>query len=141
MNVLSRLRERKGPIAARDGKVRVSHAMRVNAKLETAKQLRQDETLAEKRLWEQLRNRQFNNFKFVRQAPVGHHIADFLCRELRLIVEVDGATHSTEAEISHDANRTSQLQSLGYQVVRFQNDEVINGMDEVLALILQALKA
>ena len=135
MNVLSRLRERKGPIAARDG--RVSHAMRVNAKLETAKQLRQDETLAEKRLW----NRQLNNFKFVRQAPVGHHIADFLCRELRLIVEVDGATHSTEAEISHDAKRTSQLQSSGYQVFRFQNDEVINGMDEVLALILQALKA
>jgi very-short-patch-repair endonuclease len=111
--------------------VRVSHAMRIGAKPETAKRLRRNETWAEKRLWVQLRNRQLKNFKFVRQAPLGPYIVDFLCREQNLIVEVDGATHSTETEISEDLRRASQLQALGYKIVRFQNDEVINGMDEL----------
>ena len=140
MTVLSRLRERKGPIAERNGEVRVSHAMRVGAKLEAAERLRRNETRAEKRLWGQLRNRQLKNFKFVRQAPLGPYIVDFLCREQNLIVEVDGATHSKETEISGDLRRASHLQALGYGIIRLQNDEVINGMDEVLTLILEALE-
>ena len=113
--------------------------MRTGQKIFTARRLRRDETLAEKRLWEQLRNRQLDGVKFVRQAPVGPFIADFLCRETRLIVEVDGATHSTDAEVRHDAARTAQLARLGYCVLRLQNDEVMYGMDEVLTLIRQAL--
>ena len=113
--------------------------MRKSQKTFTARRLRKDETFAEKRMWEQLRNRQLDGVKFVRQAPVGPYIADFLCRETLLIVEVDGATHSTEAEVRHDAVRTAQLAQMGFSVLRLQNDEVVHGMDEVLTLIREAL--
>jgi very-short-patch-repair endonuclease len=83
--------------------------MREAAKLSIARDLRRDSTLAEKRLWEQLRNRKLDGFKFVRQAPVGPYIADFLCREGSLVVEVDGATHSTAAEMASDKRRTEAL--------------------------------
>ena len=76
---------------------------------------------------------------FVRQAPVGPYIADFLCRENKLIVEVDGATHSTDAEVANDSNRSRHLAALGYRVIRFHNDEIVNGLDEVLTLIAEAL--
>ena len=114
--------------------------MRQGAKLYSARTLRKSETLAEKSLWEQLRNRTLDGFKFSRQVPIGPYIADFACREQRLIVEVDGATHSTEEELAHDNRRTEFLKSEGYGVIRFQNDEILNGMDEVLTLILQALR-
>ena len=113
--------------------------MREGQKTFTARRLRKDETLAEKRLWEQLRNRTLEGFKFVRQAPVGPFIADFLCRELNLIIEVDGATHSTASEIERDAARTNSLRRLGHSILRFQNDEIINGMDDVLTLIREAV--
>ncbi len=113
--------------------------MREGQKTFTARRLRRDETFAEKRLWEQLRNRQFEGLKFVRQAPVGPYVADFLCREMNLIVEVDGATHATDAETVRDQQRTLHLNDLGYTVFRVQNDEVINGMDEALTLIREAL--
>jgi very-short-patch-repair endonuclease len=113
--------------------------MREGQKTFTARRLRRDETFAEKRLWEQLRNRQLAGVKFVRQAPVGPYVADFLCREHKLIVEVDGATHTADAEISHDAVRTAQLAGMGFSMLRLQNGEVIRGMDEVLTLIRQAL--
>jgi very-short-patch-repair endonuclease len=113
--------------------------MRENAKTFTARELRRNETLAEKRLWQQLRNRQLDGFKFVRQAPVGPYVADFLCREYRLIVEVDGATHSSDAEIASDRRRAVHLERLGYRILRLQNDEVVNGMDEVLTILGEAL--
>ena len=113
--------------------------MREGQKTFTARRLRKDETLAEKRLWEQLRNRALDGHKFVRQSPVGPYIADFMCRESWLIVEVDGATHATTAEIGHDRIRTHHLEAQGYRVLRFQNDETINGMDEVLTVIRSAL--
>jgi very-short-patch-repair endonuclease len=114
--------------------------MRQGAKLYSARALRKSETLAEKRLWEQLRNRTLGGFKFSRQVPIGPYIADFACREQRLIVEVDGATHSAEEELAHDNRRTEFLKSEGYGVNRFQNDEILNGIDEVLTLILQTLR-
>lgn len=113
--------------------------MREGQKAYTARRLRRDETLAEKRLWEQLRNRQLDGLKFVRQAPVGPYVADFLCREMGFIIEVDGATHSTGAEIAYDTARTEALGKFGYKVLRVQNDEVINGMDELLTVIREAL--
>lgn len=113
--------------------------MREGQKTFTARRLRRDETLAEKRLWEQLRNRQLDGLKFVRQAPVGPYVADFLCRELNLVIEVDGATHSTAAEIAYDAARTEKLEQLGFRVLRIQNDEAVSGMDELLTVIREAL--
>ncbi len=113
--------------------------MREGEKTFTARSLRKHESFAERRMWEQLRSRRLDGVKFVRQAPVGRYIADFLCRESKFIVEIDGATHSTAAEVSHDAARTRHLVDLGYRVIRFQNDEVMNGMDEVLTMIRSAL--
>ncbi len=113
--------------------------MREGQKTFTARRLRGQETLAEKRLCEQLRNRTLDDHKFVRQSPAGAFIADFMCREHKLIVEVDGATHSTAAELEHDRVRSQFLETQGYRVLRFHNDEILNGMDEVLTIIRSAL--
>lgn len=113
--------------------------MREGQKTFTARRLRRDETPAEKRLWEQLRNRTLGGNKFVRQSPVGPYVADFLCREQNLVVEVDGATHSTPAELEHDRIRTRYLEVQGLRVLRFHNDEIFNGLDEVLIIIRSAL--
>jgi very-short-patch-repair endonuclease len=98
--------------------------------------LRRAETAAEKRLWTKLRDRRLGGLKFVRQAPIGPYHADFLCRERQLIVEVDGATHSTDAEIARDARRTAFLESLGYRVLRIQNIEIFENIDDVCETIL-----
>jgi very-short-patch-repair endonuclease len=78
-------------------------------------------------------------FKFVRQEPIGDYVVDFACREARLVVEVDGATHSTDAEIHKDATRIVALERVGYRVIRIQNDDVYNAMEGVLNTILEAL--
>ena len=74
--------------------------------------------------------------KFVRQAPVGAYFADFLCRECKIIVEVDGATHSTETELAGDATRTAALESLGYRIFRIVNDDAFNNLDYALDHLL-----
>ena len=73
------------------------------------------------------------------RSRVGGYVADFPCREARVIVEVDGATHSTDEEIGRDAARTAALEGIGYRVVRVQNDDVYNAMEGVLGTILAAL--
>ena len=103
------------------------------------RKLRRLSTNAESRLWAELRNRQLDGFKFVRQEPIGGYVADFVCREARLIVEVDGATHSTGEEVPRDATRTTTLERLGYKVIRIQNDDAYNAMEGVLRTILAAL--
>ncbi|MFT3988813.1 endonuclease domain-containing protein [Aestuariivirga sp.] len=113
--------------------------MREGAKTTFARKLRQAESPAEKRLWEQLRGRRLGGFKFVRRQPLDPFIVDFVCRENGLVIEVDGETHSTAAEVNYDAARTQKLGQLGYRVMRFGNEEVLHGMDEVLTLIHLAL--
>ncbi len=105
-----------------------------------ARSLRRAPSEAEKRLWGFLRDRRLNDFKFVRQAPLGPYFADFLCRERRLIVEVDGVTHGEDHQISHDARRTQYLESQGYRVLRVWNIEVFTNLDGVLTTILMALE-
>jgi very-short-patch-repair endonuclease len=104
-----------------------------------ARKLRRNSTSAESRLWCELRNRQLGGFKFVRQEPVGAYVADFACREAKLIVEVDGATHSAEEEVKRDAVRSFALERVGYRIIRVQNDDVYNAMEGVLQSILAAL--
>ena len=72
-----------------------------------AKSLRHQLTDAERKLWNALRNRSLGGFKFLRQVPIEPYIADFLCRDRQLIVEVDGATHAGDHEIAHDARRAA----------------------------------
>jgi very-short-patch-repair endonuclease len=101
--------------------------------------LRSAETSAEAKLWGELRNRQLGGKKFVRQAPVGPYFVDFLCRELKLVVEVDGGTHSTDAEVAADRDREAHLRRLGYRVVRAGNQDVHENLggviDELIAIV------
>jgi very-short-patch-repair endonuclease len=107
---------------------------------ERARALRADPPSAEARLWSRLRNRRLNGFKFVRQEPIGFYFADFCCREEKLVVEVDGATHSTGAERAHDARREATMRLQGYRIVRVNNVEVYENLDGVLETILAALE-
>ncbi len=104
--------------------------------LERARELRKGDTAAERRLWERLRGRRLNGLKFVRQLPVGPYFADFVCRDAKLIVEVDGVTHSSDEELRYDAARTEFLEGQGYRVMRVWNVEVLGNLDGVLETIL-----
>jgi len=106
-----------------------------------ARALRKEATSSEARLWQQLSNRRkLKSFKFCRQFPIGPYFADFACREEFLIIEVDGATHSTEGEIAHDRRRTSFLTEQGYRIVRFTNAEIFENLEGVLETVLAALE-
>ena len=97
-----------------------------------ARLLRREQTDAEARLWARLRNRGVNGHKFTRQEPIGQYFTDFVCRDRKLVVEIDGATHSTEAELAHDRQRTACLMVLGYEVLRFNNEEIYRNLEGVL---------
>ena len=105
-----------------------------------ARSLRREQTEAEKSLWGCLRGRRLNGHKFVRQEPIGPFIADFLCRERRLVVEVDGATHSEPEEIAYDERRSKYLQALGYKILRVQNADIFTMRNYVLDMILITLE-
>ena len=109
-------------------------------KTRRARSLRRTQTSAEARLWSKLRTRDLAGHKFVRQEPIGPYFADFLCRERALIVEVDGATQSTEEELAQDARRSRFLEEKGYTVLRVLNTEVMTELDGVLETIFLALE-
>lgn len=100
-----------------------------------AHEMRRNPTEPELRLWRALSNRQLGGFKFRRQAQVGHFIADFLCPQKALVIEVDGETHDLESDRSRDA----ALRKLGYNTLHFANLEVMRNLDGVLIAILNAL--
>jgi len=81
--------------------------------------------------------RQLKTFKFRRQQPIGEYIADFVCAEKKLIVEVDGGQHIEQAE--YDAVRSQWLQDQGYRVLRFWNHDVLTVPDAILESILREL--
>lgn len=95
-----------------------------------ARGLRQRETSAEAKLWARLRNRQLDDLKFRRQVPRGKFVADFLCDEAMLILEIDGSQHDDQAQ--QDARRTAYLEGLGYLVMRFRNYDVLQNADRIL---------
>jgi very-short-patch-repair endonuclease len=105
--------------------------------LGNARILRTCQTLAEQRLWYHLRAHRFMDLKFKRQKPMGQYIADFVCVERRLIVELDGGQHSeTEA---YDQQRDAWLRSQGYTVLRFWNNDVMQNLEGVLEQIRSTL--
>ncbi len=101
-----------------------------------ARGLRVDATDAERRLWYRLRSRQIDGAKFVRQERIGPYVVDFVCREQRLIIEVDGGQHATDPR---DAVRDEWLTERGYRVLRFWNNDVLSNTDGVLQAIAAAL--
>ena len=104
-----------------------------------SRDLRREQTEAERKLWSRLRNRRLAGLKFVSQEPVGPYFVDFLCREQRLVIEVDGTTHSTDEEIAYDTKRTAFLEQMEFRVMRFTNAEVYENLDGVLETLLHAL--
>src|SRR5205814_10558718 len=97
--------------------------------------LRGRSTDAEERLWRHLRSRQLEGVKFVRQFPIGPHVADFACRDAHLAIELDGGQHSPET----DAARTEIIKAFGYRVLRFWNNDVLANTEGVLEVIRQEL--
>jgi very-short-patch-repair endonuclease len=78
-------------------------------------------------------------FRFRRQVILGGFVADFACLEARMVIEVDGATHSTDREVVRDAARSGALAAQGYGVLRFTNDDVFHNLDGVLETITMRL--
>ena len=100
-----------------------------------ARQLRRNATEAEKVLWRALRSLQATDVKFRRQYPIDKYIVDFAAPRRHLIIEVDGGQHA------HDSpDRTRTLESLGYLVIRFWNNDVLNNLDGVLDEIARVLR-
>jgi len=100
-----------------------------------AARLRREQTDVERVFWLEVRDRRLNGFKFRRQATVGPYVADFLCVEARLIVELDGGQHNAKAE----AGRTASLKERGYRVLRFWNNDVVENIEGVLMTVVDAL--
>ena len=106
-----------------------------NPKLkQLARKLRNESTLSEILLWEELKTRKMLGYKFLRQKPIGNYIVDFYCSELKLVIEIDGDTH-TEDTFEKDMIRQKWLESMGLTVLRFCDLEVKKDMDNVLVAI------
>jgi len=105
------------------------------ARTSFARRLRRNQTDAERVLWFCLRDRRLNGLKFKRQVPIDKYIVDFCCAEVRLIVELDGGQHATQDE----TNRTAILEAMGYLVLRFWNNDVLQNTEGVLEEILNTV--
>ncbi|MEK7218160.1 MAG: DUF559 domain-containing protein [Patescibacteria group bacterium] len=105
------------------------------------KRLRRNMTEEEGILWNVLRGRRSRGEKFCRQVNIGPYVADFLCRENRLIVEVDGGIHESLKQREHDAGRDAYLRERGFRIVRVKNNAVRHDLPGVLEHIHSHLKA
>lgn len=102
-----------------------------------AKCLRREMTYAERVLWREVRAHRFAGFKFKRQEPLGLYVVDFVCYQARLIVELDGGQHALQQEA--DAQRTRWLESRGFRVLRFWNNDVFSNIAGVMHEIERSL--
>jgi very-short-patch-repair endonuclease len=116
--------------------------MKTPAHILAARDLRQRMTEAETVLWGKLRNRRWGGFKFIRQHPIHvsvqegcrkFYIADFYCRSLKMVIELDGPSHDEREE--YDKGRDLDLAALGYRTLRIRNEMILNDIDSVLKLI------
>ena len=119
----------RGEVEIRVSEFRVRGTSRVRgvdkSRTSRARRLRKSATDAEAALWWKLRSRSLNGFKFVRQEPIGPYTVDFICREGRLIIEVDGGQHVANP---HDVVRDKWLTAHNYRVMRFWNNDVLTNM-------------
>lgn len=105
---------------------------------ETPRALRRRQTDAERKLWSFLRGHQMAGYQFRRQAPIGRYIVDFACFAKKLVIEVDGGQH---ADNQRDVARTQWLESQGFQVIRFWNNDILANSEGVRRAIEIALGA
>ena len=104
-----------------------------------SRQLRRNQTDAEKALWRLLRGHSLAGFKFRRQHPVGGYIADFACLERKLIIELDGGQHAEQT--AYDQMREAKLQALGFRTIRIWNNQLLQEKEATATVILEALTA
>jgi very-short-patch-repair endonuclease len=101
-----------------------------------ARSLRRNPTDAERKLWQALRRKQVEGFRFRRQHPIGPYVVDLVCLSEKLVIEVDGGQHASQLE--RDTQRTRWLESRGYRVLRFWNHDVLRNTRGVVETILEA---
>ena len=106
-------------------------------RLPNARKLRQESTDAEQKFWYQVKDRRLEGHKFRRQVGVGHYIVDFLCLDKRLVIELDGGQHDENR--AKDEQRSRYIESQGFRVIRFWNNEVLQNMSGVLETVLAHL--
>jgi very-short-patch-repair endonuclease len=104
-------------------------------KVEQARRLRQEQTIAERTLWQTLRNRSHMGGKFRRQHPLGRYIVDFYCHEANLVIELDGSGHDEDHQREYDSLRDKDIASRGIKVLRFSNHDVTHNLAAVLSEI------
>jgi very-short-patch-repair endonuclease len=102
-----------------------------------AREMRHEPSAIENEFWQQVRDRKLGGFKFKRQVLIGPYIADFVCMEKKVVVELDGPLHDTV----YDARRDVYLRAQGYEVLRFKNDDVGWDFAGVLVTVREALRA
>jgi very-short-patch-repair endonuclease len=108
--------------------------------LERARRLRREMSDEERILWMLLRDRRFAGFKFRRQVALGDYVADFVCFERNLIVELDGSQHAAPEQAAFDAKRTEALESAGFRVLRIWTSDLFKEREGVFETILNALR-
>lgn len=111
---------------------------RLGRPTERARELRNNPTAAEELLWSRLRKAQLGGLKFSRQMPIAGHFADFACRSVKLVVELDGSQHVEMSD--EDAERSRRIKAQGYRVIRFWNNDLTTNMAGVLEAILAAAR-
>ena len=120
------------------GYTQAEHKYNQNNKI-LAKELRNNSTEPERILWTYLKNSQLKNTKFRRQQPIGNYIVDFFAPQKKLIIELDGGQHNSNANILSDKERDNYLVNAGYQVVRIWNNEIYHNIEGVIAFISDIL--
>jgi very-short-patch-repair endonuclease len=99
--------------------------------------LRNNATKAEEILWQRLKGKQVENHKFRRQVSITEYVVDFYCPKLKLAIEVDGVTHSSQDEIEYDIDRQTKIEALGIVFLRFRNEEIYKNLEKVVNDITQ----
>ena len=118
-----------------------SQKFQYNNQLKTfARNLRKDQTVTEKFLWNRLRSRQLLGCKFHRQFPIDQYILDFYCPEKKLAIELDGGQHLSDKQTGYDEKRTLHLKNRGIKIIRFFDNEVFQNISGVLEKIMENLQ-
>ena len=107
----------------------------MNEFAEAVKNLRHKQTEAEKILWQRLKDKHLTGAKFRRQEPIGNFIVDFVSYKNKLVIEVDGNPHREKETKTYDERRTAWLQSEGFRVIRFWNNEILDSIEDVIKKI------
>ena len=112
----------------------------MNEKVFKARNLRQNQTPQEQKMWNLLRGKQFQGIRFVRQYPIDKYIVDFACRSKKLIIKIDGGQHNEDKNIVYDNERTKFLELLGYKIIRFWNNDIDQNIEGVYQKLLEFVK-